>query len=58
MAGRAEDKAKNAEMVEFVEMYCKKCGSEIEYVVENSCPSCGFIMIHCPRCGYKFYFGE
>lgn len=58
MAGIAEAGAKNAEMVEYVEMRCKKCGDEVEYKVELSCPYCGFISIRCPKCGWEFCFGE
>jgi len=58
VAGRAEPGAKNREMVDLVEMSCRKCGGEVDYTVEDACPYCGLITIRCSRCGYEFSFGE
>ncbi len=48
----------NKEMVDCVEMRCKKCGGPVTYKVLDRCPFCGMIEISCAKCKYEFRFGE
>lgn len=58
MSAKAQEEAKNAEMIAHVKMLCLDCGGEVDYVVECSCPCCGMINIRCSKCGWDYSFGE